>query len=336
MLAKLRMVWEARNWMKKNEPFLSTWQAYVGYKLNLFTILKTPLTLDALITKTGYPTELLSSWVDTGIVLGHLKKDANEEIRSTRRMQLYFSKDSSSCIGELLKEMLEMHIPALLQYPDLMKGDPKPTYVGDRFGQTVAATSALIEQRAFPFVHKVARDLAVRRFLDIGCGSGGYLLEFAERVGSKQGRFVGIDLNQDCIQLADSVAKASELQNISFHCQPFEHYQSSEKFEMTMMNNLLHYYAPHTREALIRKAASHLTDTGSLVIITPLYLERFGRRFATAFNSFMQAHSNLYALPRKQELIAIAERNGFQLSQLKPIIREGSWYCLVFTKQGLS
>jgi SAM-dependent methyltransferase len=336
MFKKLRMVWEARNWMKRNEPFLSTWHAYIGYKLDLFTVLQTPHTLDALLAKTGYATELLTSWVDTGVVLGHLKQDGNGEIRSTRRMQKYFSKDSPTCIGELLKEMLEMHIPALLHYPAILQGEPKPTYGGEHYGQTVAATSALIEQRAFPYVHKMARRLGVRRFLDIGCGSGGYLLEFANRVGSEQGRFVGIDLNGDCIKLADSVAKASELQNVSFHCQSFEQYQSEEKFDMTMMNNILHYYAPHTREALIHKAASHLTDSGSLVIITPLYLERFGRRFATAFNAFMQAHSNLYALPRKQELIGIAERNGFHLHTLKPIIREGSWYCLVFTKQGLS
>ena len=36
MIAEYQRLWQARKWMKKNEPFLQAWHAHLGYSLDLF------------------------------------------------------------------------------------------------------------------------------------------------------------------------------------------------------------------------------------------------------------------------------------------------------------
>jgi SAM-dependent methyltransferase len=281
------------------------------------------------IASTNYEPSLLQCWIDVGLAVGHLKRKANQLVAS-KRMTTYFIKNQTTSVGDLLNEMLDMHIPTLLEYPALLHGKAKKPYEGDVFGQTVAATSALIQGRAYPFVKKQVSRNRTTRILDIGCGTGGYLIDLA-KLGFAE-HYVGIDINEDVISSARTQVQANQLNGVSFRCTSFENYASEQPFQLIMLNNVLHYYSMEQRKNLIKKACELLLPGGTLLIITPLYMETRGKRFSTAFNAFMMGHSNLYALPRKKELIELAEEVGLACPIVKAIISEGSWHGLIFKK----
>ena len=76
---------QARKWMKKNESFLPSWHAYVGSELGLFDEFRTARTVEAISEKTGYPYDLLSSWVKVGVAVKHMKKRPNNCYRTSKR-----------------------------------------------------------------------------------------------------------------------------------------------------------------------------------------------------------------------------------------------------------
>jgi ubiquinone/menaquinone biosynthesis C-methylase UbiE len=332
MIAEYRKVWEARNWLKRNEPFLPTWQAYVGYRLDLFEKLSGGATVELLADQYGYNEDLLRSWADTGVVLGHLKKDGDKLIPS-KKMLKFFSQKSDSTVGELLKELFEMHMPALMNYPEMIESNQKGKFKGDDFGKTVAATSALIEKRAFGHVTAEIDIQKPNWVLDIGCGTGGYLMKLAKKMN--HGTFVGVDISKDCIDEAREIAmKQNVEEKVKFYYADINIWDvPNHLFDVVMMNNLLHYYSTDGRESLFSRVAELVSKKGTVIVITPLYLEKGGQRFSAAFNSFMEAHENLYPLPRKEELVRDAAAAGFKLKSVKTIVREGSWYCMSFSKK---
>ncbi|WP_050180384.1 class I SAM-dependent methyltransferase [Domibacillus robiginosus] len=332
MIAEYRSMWEARNWLKKNEPFLPTWQAYVGYRLDLFRKLASGATLESLVADYGYEETLLRSWADTGMVLGHLKKEGDRLIPS-KKMLKFFSQGSNEAVGELLKELFEMHMPSLMSYPKMMESNQKGQFNGEDFGKTVAATSALIQKRAFGHVLSEINAQKPQWVLDIGCGTGGYLMNLAERM--KQGTFVGVDISRECVDEARQQAETKGLaEKVKFYYADINTWEVPDQFfDVIMMNNLLHYYSPDARKELLARVSRLVNQNGTVIMITPLYLERGGQRFSAAFNSFMEAHENLYPLPRKKELIRDAASAGLELKSIKTVVREGSWYCINFSKK---
>lgn len=324
MFEQLKMVWQARSLMKKNEAFLPTWHAYVGYKLDLFHHLNNGDTMAQITQREHYDAQLMDCWLDVGVAVGHLKT-VGARVIPHQKMVKYFNAHSPYCIGELSKEMLEMHMPALISYPNLLKGEAKKPYYGDIYGQTVADTSALIEKRAFPLAYKMLTTNQATSVLDIGCGTGGYLLKIAKR--HPEGKFTGIDMNASVIETAKANALKSGLTNVEFiHTSMEDWDESNNCFDAIMMNNILHYYSLEDRLKLMQRAKQLLNPEGILIIITPLYFEKGGERFTAFFNAFMNAHSNLYPLPRKLELLRDAKQLGLTFDRMKTIVREGSWY----------
>lgn len=332
MIADYRKMLEARNWMKRNEMFLPTWHAYVGYRLDLFNKLWNGETIDSLASDYGYEKNLLQSWADAGIVLGHLKQRGGRLVPS-RKMMTYFTRQSSQSVGELLKEMMEMHMPTLMHYPEMIETSQKGRFDSDQFSTTVAATSALIEKRAFGPVLTEMTAQNPRWVLDIGCGTGGYLMKLSKRF--KKGTFVGVDISKACIEEARLKAKEQGINGkVKFYYADINTWDvPNGLFQVVMMNNLFHYYSPDSRENLLERVAELLDEGGSLIVVTPLYMEKGGEPFSAVFNSFMQGHENLYTLPRKEELVRDAAEAGLELKSIKTVVKEGSWYCISFRKK---
>lgn len=334
MLKEWKRVWEARKWMKKNDGFLPTWHAYMGYKMNFFDRLSGGKTITECQTVMNVDNELLNCWIDVGLVVGHLSRDKKGQIHPSKQMKTYFSQSSGVSIGELLKELMEMHIPTLLSYPSLMKEESnRSTYNHNAYGQTVAETSAMIEKLAFPKVKKWINRLKPETILDIGCGHAGYLRRLSQRFNRKQ--FSGIDLNKHVIHQAKRMIEELNIENVSVYHQDFlEGPLNEESYDHIMLNNVFHYFSEEKREELIAQTHKYLNDDGTLTIISPLYLAKNGKAFSTAFNSFMTAHHNLYPIPTENEIKSYAERMGFKVIQIKPVVKEGSWYFIGLQKAG--
>ncbi len=174
MFSEYLRLWNARKWMKRNEPFLPTWHAHLGYSLDLFEHFRKGAFVEEVAATNELNQDLLQRWVEVGLVLGHLKEKRNGQIKPKKNLVKYASKESPSSVGILLKEMMELHIPTMLSYRDLMQGK-EINFFETNYGDTVAQTSSLLETMAFPKVVDCVKKTKAKSVFDIGCGYGGYL-----------------------------------------------------------------------------------------------------------------------------------------------------------------
>ncbi|MBD2844407.1 methyltransferase domain-containing protein [Paenibacillus sp. IB182496] len=321
----------ARKWMKQNASFLPAWHAYVGYSMDLFDAFADGATVEQIAEAQELDEELLSNWVDTGIVLGHLH-EREGRIHADKEMLTYVSDSSTHSVGPLLREMMEMHIPTLLEFPRLMKGEHRPMFENERYGSTVAATSSLLERIAFPRVSNWVRLNRARSVLDIGCGHGGYLRRLSQKIRGL--RLIGIEQNEDVVKQARTGLQSATGCKIEFVHGDFSRWEGpKEPVDLIMMNNILHYFHPDTRGLLFERARELLSDKGSVSLITPLYMSGSGQAFSAAFNSYMSAHDNLHGFPTDRELEETASAHGLVVKRRQPVIREGSWYFVGLQKR---
>ncbi|WP_347550821.1 class I SAM-dependent methyltransferase [Pseudalkalibacillus hwajinpoensis] len=330
-MKELKKIWRARKWMKSNEPFLYAWHAHVGYVHDLFDEFEHGTTVSSVALKRDMNELLLTRWVDVGVAIGHMKMDPTGLVRSKKHMVESISKNSDQSVGILLKEMMELHIPILLSYADLLNQDNYASYKDEDYGGTVAATSSFIERFAFPKIHQCIRNTNAKSVIDFGAGYAGYL----SRIGAKlEGmKLVGIEKNRSvCLEAEDNIHFPLKSPISLYPDDMMTWGWDGEPFDLAMMNNLLYYFAPKDRYRLFQKANEVTSDDGSLIIITPLHESKHGHAFSAAFNSFMSAHDNLFPLPTRAELEILASDTGFELKQLKPIVKEGAWYFVQFQK----
>lgn len=322
MVRQWMRVWEARKWMKQNEGFLPTWHAYIGYRLNLFDELQQTGAVGAHIKDK----ELLENWVQTGLILGHLKKSGNK-LAPSKQMKNYFSKKSDVAIGDLLVELMELHIPSLMDYTPVLKGDaPRRSFDGDQHGTAVATTSSFIEQISYRSVKKVVSEIECTHILDIGCGNAGYIRRLAKDFPHKE--FVGIDLVKAVVE--DAKKQSEGLHNVRIEQQDLREWDNEgQTFSCVMMHNLLHYFSPVERMELMKHTDKLLDKNGAISLITPLYMSEHGQEFSAAFNNFLSIHDNLHRLPTAEDIEVLAAAIGRKVETLKPIVKEGGWYTIV-------
>ncbi|ARI76094.1 class I SAM-dependent methyltransferase [Halobacillus mangrovi] len=316
---------QARKWMKKNESFLPSWHAYVGSELGLFSEFESARTVEAVSEKTGYPYDLLASWVKVGVAVKHLKKRPNSRYRtSKRRCASLMGKDDSPGVKALLKEMMELHLPTMLKYPEIMRSQERALFDHELHGGVVAETSALLEHFAIKKIKKMIRDRNVETIIDLGCGHGGYLRKLALEFPEIQ--MIGVDLNNKVIERARELSEG--FSNIEYVVGDISEWKPKDdhKADVVLLHNIFHYIHPEARHQLLDHIHQYVSKRGLVSVITPINETEHGEAFSSAFNSFFVAHSNLFALPNKKELQEISEHCQFDMFDLDPIVKEGSWY----------
>lgn len=315
---------QARKWMKKNESFLPSWHAYVGSELGLFDEFKTARTVEAISEKTGYPYDLLSSWVRVGVAVKHLKKRPNDRYRtSKKKCASLMGDDQSPGVKALLKEMMELHLPTLLKYPDLMNSQERAVFNHEQHGEVVAETSALLEHFAIKKIKRMIKDKKVDSIVDLGCGHGGYLRKLAQEFPDVE--MIGVDINQKVIERARNLSE--DYPKIRFQVGDINEWEPDQgKVDVVLLHNIFHYIHPDDRRSLLTHLHQYVDSQGLISVITPINETEYGEAFSSAFNSFFVAHSNLFALPNKGELKEISQNCRYELFDLDPIIKEGSWY----------
>ncbi len=318
----------ASNWLKKNVPFLYSWHAYVGYELDLFEAFKKPKTVKQVAVNAGIQEELLQEWVQVGLSLKHLKKKRKNLIKTTAIWRLPSSKKKSLSSGIILKEMMELHIPALLSYPELLRSEEKQIFDSEEHGPTVAKTSKLLERFALPKVKRIIKKKKIKTVLDIGCGEAGYLVKLAEEDEGLE--MVGVEMNKEVAEEASRITETYD--NIEIKQADIRNYQPREPFDLMMANNVLHYIDPNERQDFFNMVAGWMDREGTFLMITPMKDSRHGRKFSSAFNSFFNAFDNLYPIPTKKEIKTLCSRTGLKLKKLNPIVKKGGWYVITLEK----
>ncbi|EPE60648.1 methyltransferase domain protein [Exiguobacterium sp. S17] len=322
-------VLHARRWMKQTESFLPLWHGYIGYKYGLFDALQGGASFAEMTLRLKQPlTKLaLERWLEVGVAVRHLKKKKWRYF-PTRSLKYQLSLKDERSIGFMLQEMMELHIPALIAYPDFLESGKQKTFDGATHGKVVAQTSTLVETVAFPVVQQLLRQADVKTMLDIGCGHGGYLRKLHSL--EPDWKLTGLDLEQEVIEEAREQDETGE---IRYEVADFMKWDHNERFDVVMMNNMLYYFSPEQRIGLLERMLSNLDTAGIAVLVTPLAESPLGASFASAFNAFMTLHDNLHPLPTIRQLRRQLEQVGFDKVRFIPFIPEGSWYIVIAERE---
>lgn len=327
-MSEINRFMQARSWMKSNENFLVTWHAHVGYKLDLFECFSTYISVEEAAKQYNLSFPLLQRWVEVGLEVGHMKKGMTGKIKAKKKMIKYASASSSESVGILLREMMELHIPALLEYPELMADNKRISYLEDKFDNVVAETSELLEKAAVSPVLKYVKKQKPGSVIDLGCGYGGYLKEIHEHYP---------EISLQGVEISERVAKRTN-ENLGKDVPVYEGDlldfidQYKGQADMVMAHNIIYYFPVEEREEFYKKISSIVRKGGTVTFITPLMNEKHGRQFTAAFNTFMTAHDNLYPLPTLDEMKKMSKPAGLKIKDIKPLIREGGWYLVAMSK----
>lgn len=315
--------------MKSNENFLTTWHAHVGYKLDLFDCFSKAKSVKQAAEECELSLPLLERWIDVGLEVGHLKKGYKGKIKAKKKLVKYASANSSESVGILLREMMELHIPTLMQYPELLKSDERITYLEDKFADVVAETSSFLEKAAVSPILRTVKKEKPESVIDIGCGYGGYLKNIHDKYPKI--KLSGIEINKDVAKKAEEKLNGEITVYNQDMVDFIENYTG--KVDMVMAHNLLYYFPVKERKNLYQKIAKVLNEKGTVTFITPLTKAKYGQTFTAAFNTFMTAHENLFPLPSLDEMKEDGKSAGFKVIDAKPLIREGGWYLVTMKKK---
>ncbi|CEG23570.1 Trans-aconitate 2-methyltransferase [Planococcus massiliensis] len=322
-------MFKARMYMKRNEPFLYSWHAYVGYELDLFKAFERPMSKFDVADAYQLDENLLDQWVSVGLSIGHLKEAGRGRYKISHAWKLPKPKGNYSS-GVLLKEMMELHIPTLLSYPEMMRKQSRNHFDEEKHAPTVAETSRLLEVLALPKMSKKIRENDCKTVLDIGCGEAGYIQKLAERFPNTE--FTGIEISPAVTEKAQENTRDNE--NITIENADLWNYHPEKQQDMVMMNNVIHYIDLEKRQELFTELASWLNDGGILSVVTPIAGSVEDPPFANVFNSFFSSFDNLYRLPTRDELAEWGEEAGLEMLGIKTVIKEGSWYIAQYQKRG--
>ncbi|MFD1864588.1 methyltransferase domain-containing protein [Planococcus chinensis] len=320
-------MFKARMYMKRNEPFLYSWHAYVGYELDLFRAFDRPMSKFDVADALSLDDDLLEQWIMVGLSIGHLKEAGRGRYKIANAWKLPKPKGDNSS-GVLLKEMMELHIPTLLQYPEMMREKKRSHFDEEKHAPTVAETSRLLEVLAMPKMSKKIRENHFKTVLDIGCGEAGYIKKLAERFPDTQ--FKGIEISPAVAEKAEEMT--ASIENVEIENTDLWHYQPAQPVDMVMLNNVIHYIDLEERQALFSELASWLNDGGILSVVTPIAGRVDDPPFANVFNSFFSSFDNLYRLPTREELAEWGEEAGLKMLGIRTVIKEGSWYIVQYAK----
>lgn len=145
------------------------------------------------------------------------------------------------------------------------------TIVKEAASKQVLFKKSFASQYEFDTLVSFMPNLARSRILDLGCGTGRFVIPMA-----KLARHVtGIDASKDSIDLLRKKAKSEGIRNITASVMDFEQITNKEQFDYVLIVNVLHHV--QNMEKLLCKIRKILKKDGKLVIfefnpLNPLYV----------------------------------------------------------------
>jgi len=300
-----------------------------GLELGLFEALRTPQSAAALAERLGLEGDLVAAWLRAAELHGLLRGEGDRFALGGFARWLLDAPEAASLHAALDQAALTW-LPRLGSLPALMKGMERPVWGSPEEARRTASVSRMLETRALAALGRVPGVGRARRVLDVGCGQGTYLAGFLAR--HREARGVGIELDPAVAEEARhtlreaQVSRRGEIRVGDFLAMALP----PEGFDLALLNQSLHYFAPSARAGLFRRVRAQLAPGGVVAIQTAVVVrDRLSRALGTAasvsgFDLFLRCHRNLYGLPDPQEVARQLREAGFAEVGEVPVIPGGS------------
>src|SRR6266536_603402 len=180
-----------------------------------------------------------------------------------------------------------------------LRGAPPDDYLAAA-GAVIARASRLVEPVLAPLLRSVVAERRPRRVLDVGCGTGVYLVHAATAGGPKL-TGLGVDLDAGVVdlarrRLADArLAGRFDVRHADVRTAELE----AASFDLVLLFQNIYYFAEDQRPDLLRRLRGLLAPGGALLLAS-LFA---GRSLAAAhYDLLFRATAGCGPLPRRQQL----------------------------------
>jgi 4-hydroxy-2,2'-bipyrrole-5-carbaldehyde O-methyltransferase len=206
-----------------------------------------------------------------------------------------------------------------------LRGAPPGNYLRTT-GAVIARASRLVEPLLAPLLRSLVAQRHPRRLLDVGCGTGVYLVHAAAASPTLSG--LGIDLDAGVVDLARARLAEADLAG-RFEVRQAEVRSAglpAASFDLVLLFQNVYYFAVDERPDLLRRLRGLLAPGGALVLAS-LFA---GRSLAAAhYDLVFRATAGLGPLPRRQELDRQLRDAGFTTARWVQLLPLTSFHAIV-------
>ena len=268
---------------------------------------------------------LFGAFLRLGAVLGELRCRAGcWSLRGRRSRAL--AAPQADTMRAMVQEAIGYDAAVYAGLDQHLHGAPPGAYLQGT-GAVIARASRLVEPVLAPWLRSLVAKRHPRRLLDVGCGTGVYLIH-AAAAGGPQLTGLGVDLDATVVGLARRrLADAGLAGRFQVHHADIRTIQlPAASFDLVLLFQNIYYFAEDQRPDLLRRLHGLLAPHGALVLASLLA----GRSLAAAhYDLLFRATKGCGPLPRHQELDRQLRDAGFTTTRWMQLIPLESFHAVV-------
>jgi SAM-dependent methyltransferase len=268
---------------------------------------------------------LLDAFLRLGAALGELRCTAGRwSLRGPRSTAL--AAPQAETMRAMVQEALCYDAAVYAGLGAHLRGAPPGDYLRTG-GVVIAAASRLVEPVLAPLLRSLVAERRPRRVIDVGCGTGVYLVH-AAAAGGPQLTGLGVERDAGVVDLARRrLADAGLAERF-----PVRHADirtadlPAASFDLVLLFQNIYYFSEDERPDLLRRLRGLLAPGGALVLAS-LFA---GRSLAAAhYDVLFRATAGCAPLPRRQELDRQLRDAGFTATRWVRLIPRESFHAVV-------
>lgn len=213
--------------------------------------------------KSDFNPEGLRAWLDLGVSLGELKKNANGySIKGKLSKELI--KPANDTWRAFLQVRVEVFYDYIINTPSMLKKKTQFEY-SEVHGELVARSSRTLEPVLLDVADKIIPKNKSYRLLEVGCGSGIYIKRACEL--NPLLTAVGLEVQQSVADFARENIKTWNFEDrVKIENTDIRKYECKSDFDLVTFYNLIYYFPVDERVDLLKNLGKHLKPGGELIL----------------------------------------------------------------------
>jgi 4-hydroxy-2,2'-bipyrrole-5-carbaldehyde O-methyltransferase len=268
---------------------------------------------------------LLEAFLRLGAVLGELRCRAGRwSLRGWRSKAL--AVPEADTMRAMVQEAIGYDAAVYAGLAAHLRGAPPGDYL-KATGAVIARASRLVEPTLAPLLRSVVAERYPQRILDVGCGTGVYLVHAAAASGPQLSG-LGVDLDAAVVDLArQRLADAGLAERFGVRHGDVRTVElPAASFDLVLLLQNIYYFAEDERPGLLRRLHG-LVAPGGALLLASLFA---GRSLAAAhYDLLFRATAGCGPLPRRQGLDRELHHAGFTTTRWVQLIPFESFHAVV-------
>ena len=268
---------------------------------------------------------LFGAFLRLGAVLGELGCRAGRWSLRGRRSKALAAPQADT-MRAMVAEAIGYDAAVYAGLDQHLRGAPPGAYLQGT-GAVIARSSRLVEPVLAPWLRSLVAERHPRRILDVGCGTGIYLVH-AAAVAGPQLSGLGVDLDAAVVGLARRrLADAGLTERFEVHQADIRALQlEAASFDLVLLLQNIYYFAEDQRPDLLGRLHGLLAPGGTLLLAS---LFAGPSLAAVHYDLLFRATAGCGPLPHRQQLDRQLHHAGFATTRWTQLIPLESFHAVV-------